>query len=98
MAKPTRTARIQNEKGHLEMTNVHVQRAGLRAFSALLLTCVAGALLTTPALGATSEDKAEFSVKAGALSFSTTPPIPTLKEVTPTGGSPPTTTPIHNFS
>jgi hypothetical protein len=79
------------------MTNIHLQRVGLRAFSALLLACVAGALLTTPALGVTSEDKAEFSVKAGALSFSTTPAMPTLKEVTLTGGSQTTNTTMTNF-
>jgi hypothetical protein len=79
------------------MTNVHLQRAGLRAFSTLLLACVAGALLTTAALGATSEDKAEFSVKAGSLSFSTTPSMPTLKEVTLTGGSQTTNTTMSNF-
>src|ERR1700751_4107820 len=75
------------------MTIVHLQRA----FSALLLACVASALLTTTALGATSEDKAEFSVKAGSLSFSTAPAMPALKEVTLTGGSQTTNTTMSNF-
>jgi hypothetical protein len=57
------------------MTNIHLQRAGSRAFAAVLLAWVAGVSLATAALGATAEDKAEFSVKAGALSFSTAPAI-----------------------
>jgi len=79
------------------MTNDHLLRASLRAFSTFLLACVAGAVLTTAALGATSEDKAEFSVKAGSLSFSTAPSMPTLKEVTLTGGSQTTNTTMTNF-
>ena len=79
------------------MTNIHLQRAGSRALSMLLLACVATALLTTPSLGATSEDKAEFSVKAGSLSFSTAPAMPTLKEVTLTGGAQTTNTTMTNF-
>lgn len=80
------------------MTNVYLPRAALRAFSALLLACFAVALMTTAALGATSEDKAEFSVKAGSLSFSTAPSMPTLKEVTLTGGSQTTNTTMSNFA
>jgi hypothetical protein len=68
------------------MTNVYLQRVSVRAFSALLSACVGAALLSTAALGATQEDKAEFSVKAGALTFSTAPAMPTLKEVTLNGG------------
>ena len=78
------------------MTNVHLP-AGLRAFPALLLACLVAALMPTAALGATSEDKAEFSVKAGSLSFSTAPSMPTLKEVTLTGGSQTTNTTMTNF-
>jgi len=79
------------------MTNVHLQRASLRAFAALLLACFAGAFLATAALGATSEDKAEFSVKAGSLAFSTVPTMPTLKEVTLTGGAQTTNSTMSNF-
>src|SRR5258707_700812 len=80
------------------MTTIDLQRAGLRtAFSALLLACVAGALLATAAFGATQEDKAEFSVKAGSLSFSSTPAMPVLKEVTLTGGAQTTNTTMTNF-
>jgi hypothetical protein len=79
------------------MTNVHLQRRGVRAFSALITACVAAAVVASAALGATSEDKAEFSVKAGSLSFSTAPSMPTLKEVTLTGGSQTTNTTMTNF-
>jgi hypothetical protein len=79
------------------MTKIHLQRAGLRGFAALVFACVAAALAATAALGATQEDKAEFSVKAGSLSFSTTPAMPTLKEVTLTGGAQTTNTTMTNF-
>ncbi len=78
------------------MTNVHLPRAGLRALPALLLACFACAL-PAAAFGATSEDKAEFSVKAGSLSFSTAPAMPPLSEVTLTGGAQTTNTTMTNF-
>src|SRR4029077_6158485 len=81
----------------LRVTDFNLQRSGLRAFSALLCACVVAALVWTAALGATQEDKAEFSVKAGSLSFSTAPSMPTLKEVTLTGGSQTTNTTMTNF-
>jgi len=68
-----------------------------QAFSSVVLGCVAAALVSTAALGATQEDKAEFSVKAGALTFSTAPAMPTLKEVTLSGGSQTTNTTMTNF-
>jgi hypothetical protein len=79
------------------MTTVHLQRGGVRAFSALILACFAAAMQAPTAFGATSEDKAEFSVKAGSLSFSTTPAMPTLSEVTLTGGAQTTNTTMTNF-
>jgi hypothetical protein len=79
------------------MTNVYLQRVSVRAFSALLSACVGAALLSTAALGATQEDKAEFSVKAGALTFSTAPAMPTLKEVALNGGAQTTNSTMTNF-
>src|SRR5437588_11149661 len=80
------------------MTNVHhLQHPSLRALSALLFACTAAGLASTVALGATQEDKAEFSVKAGSLSFSTAPAMPTLKEVTLTGGAQTTNTTMTFF-
>ena len=78
------------------MTNVHLQRRSLRALSALLLGCIAAGLVSTVALGATQEDKAEFAVKAGTLSFSTAPAMPTLPEVTLTGVAQTTNTTMTN--
>jgi WxL domain surface cell wall-binding len=83
------------------MTSIHTKRTGRHALSALLpavlLACFAAALSAAPALGATQEDKTEFSVKAGTLSFSTAPAMPTLPEVTLTGGSQTTNTTMTNF-
>ena len=79
------------------MTSIHINRPGRHAVSALLLACFAAALPATSALGATQEDKAEFSVKAGTLSFSTPPAMPALPEVTLTGGSQTTNTTMTNF-
>ena len=79
------------------MTNIHIKRSGRHAFSALLLAFFAAALPATSALGATQEDKTEFSVKAGSLAFSTAPAMPTLKEVTLTGGAQTTNTTMTNF-
>ncbi|HEY4451418.1 MAG TPA: hypothetical protein VGN13_07480 [Solirubrobacteraceae bacterium] len=79
------------------MTTTRLHRTASRAFSAVLLACATSALLAGGALGATQEDKAEFSVKAGSLSFSSTPSMPALKEVTLTGGSQTTNTTMTNF-
>jgi WxL domain surface cell wall-binding len=79
------------------MTSVHLQCFSKRVFTALLFACVAAALLSTAAFGATQEDKAEFSVKAGSLLFSTAPAMPTLKEVTLTGGAQTTNTTMTNI-
>jgi len=79
------------------MANTHTKRSGRHALPALLLACLAAALLATPALGATQEDKTEFAVKAGTLSFSTVPAMPTLPEVTLTGGSQTTNTTMTQF-
>ena len=80
------------------MTNVNLQLSSLRVLSALLVACIAGTIGPTAALAATQEDKAEFSVKAGSLAFSTAPAMPTLKEVTLTGGAQTTNTTMTNFA
>src|SRR6478736_6817443 len=53
----------------------------------------------TPALAsaATAEDKTQFSVTAGSLSFSTTPAMPTLNAVTLNGSAQTTNTTMTNF-
>jgi hypothetical protein len=46
---------------------------------------------------ATSEDKTQFSVTAGSLSFSTTPAMPTLNSITLNGTAQTTNTTMTNF-
>jgi hypothetical protein len=53
----------------------------------------------TPALAAaaTAEDKTQFSVTAGSLSFSTTPAMPTLNAITLNGSAQTSNTTMTNF-
>jgi hypothetical protein len=55
------------------------------------------ALVPAGALGATQEDKTQFSVVAGSLSFSTVPALPTLSSITLNGAAQTTTTSMTNF-
>ena len=80
------------------MTKIQIKRTSRHALPALLLACLAAALPATSALGATQEDKTEFSVKAGTLTFSTAPAMPGLPEVTLTGGAQTTNTTMTNFA
>jgi hypothetical protein len=68
--------------------------AAALSIAALLALAAAG---PTVALGATQEDKTQFSVTAGSLSFSTTPAMPTLSAVTLKGEAQTTTTTMTNF-
>ena len=67
----------------------------------LITSAVAFAALgfLTPALAAaaTAEDKTQFSVTAGSLSFSTTPAMPTLNAITLNGSAQTTNTTMTNF-
>jgi hypothetical protein len=69
--------------------------------SLVVAVLVAASALTTIspgiALGATAEDKTQFSVTAGSLSFSTTPAMPTLSSVTLNGSAQTTNTTMTNF-
>lgn len=68
------------------------------ALVALAWACtMAGGLLPTAALGATQEDKTQFSVTAGSLSFSTVPAMPTLSGVTLNGSAQTTNTQMTNY-
>jgi hypothetical protein len=79
------------------MPRLHNQLSGWRAFVVLPLGCAIAALLPTAALGASSEDKTQFSVTAGSLTFSTAPAMPTLTAVTLTGAAQTTNTTMTNF-
>jgi hypothetical protein len=63
----------------------------------LVLACAVAALAPAASLGATAEDKAQFSVTAGSLSFSTTPVMSTLNAVTLTGAAQTTNTTMSNY-
>jgi hypothetical protein len=79
------------------MTKVHLQLAG---FPALVLLSIVGllvALAPATASAATAEDKTQFSVTAGSLSFSTTPVMPTLTSITLNGTAQTTNTSMTNF-
>ncbi len=82
------------------MTKVHLQRAGLHGSPALALLSIVGllaALAPATAAAATAEDKTQFSVTAGSLSFSTTPVMPTLTSITLNGAAQTTNTAMTNF-
>jgi hypothetical protein len=68
-----------------------------RAFRVFACTCALAVLLPAAALAATQEDKTQFSVTAGTLSFSTVPAMPTLSAITLNGSAQTTTTTMTNF-
>jgi hypothetical protein len=69
----------------------------LSAFPLLLALAIA-AQAPTVAFGATQEDKTQFSVTAGSLSFSTVPAMPTLTSVTLNGSAQTTNSTMTNFA
>ena len=79
------------------MSRLRSQPPARCQFLAVLLAFAIASVAAPAALGATAEDKTQFSVTAGTLSFSTTPAMPTLSSVTLTGGSQTTNTTMTNF-
>jgi len=73
-----------------------VQRR-LRPSALAVLACALPALAPTAASAATQEDKTQFSVTAGSLSFSTAPAMATLTGVTLNGSAQTTNTTMTNF-
>ena len=65
--------------------------------AASLIVCALSALAPAVATAATAEDKTQFSVTAGSLSFSTTPTMPTLNSITLNGAAQTTNTTMTNF-
>jgi hypothetical protein len=66
--------------------------------AATLMIAAALALIASPAaLAATAEDRTQFSVTSGSLSFSTAPALPTLGAVTLTGQAQTTNSTMTNF-
>ncbi|MCW3058005.1 MAG: hypothetical protein JWO21_1974 [Solirubrobacterales bacterium] len=71
--------------------------AGARLLATLGVMCALCALAPAIASAATQEDKTQFSVVAGSLSFSTLPAMPTLSSITLNGQAQTTTTTMTNF-
>jgi hypothetical protein len=71
--------------------------AGARLLATLGVMCALCALAPAIASAATQEDKTQFSVVAGSLSFSTVPAMPTLSSITLNGQAQTTTTTMTNF-
>ena len=80
-------------------TNRCLVRHPLSRFTCALaaLAAVIAAFGPGTALAATAEDKTQFSVTAGSLSFSTTPAMPTLSAITLTGAAQTTNTTMTPF-
>lgn len=74
-------------------------RRDVSAFACVLATVGAGlgAVLPATAAAATAEDKTQFSVTAGSLSFSTAPAMPTLGSITLNGAAQTTNSTMTNF-
>ncbi len=68
-----------------------------RAAAAAAVALCASAFLPALAGAATQEDKTQFSITAGALTFSTVPAMPTLTSVTLKGEAQTTNTTMTNF-
>jgi hypothetical protein len=68
-----------------------------RLLEMLAVVCALSALLPALAVAATQEDKTQFSVTAGSLSFSTVPALPTLSSITLNGAAQTTNSTMTNF-
>jgi len=68
-----------------------------RLVAAAAASAALGCLMPALAVAATAEDKTQFSVTAGSLSFSTTPSMPTLNAITLNGSAQTTNTTMTNF-
>jgi hypothetical protein len=78
------------------MSFVRTQRRRLLVPGAVL-ACAVAAFVPAGALGATAENTTQFSVTAGALTFSTAPTMPALSSITLNGQAQTTTTTMTNF-
>jgi len=61
------------------------------------VACAVAAFVPAGAFGATAENTTQFSVTAGALTFSTAPAMPALSSITLNGSAQTTTTTMTNF-
>jgi hypothetical protein len=87
----------------MPLTNAANKMSGISRGIAVLAFALATLLPTFAALtpltaaAATAEDKTQFSVTAGSLSFSTTPVMPTLTSITLNGSAQTTNSTMTNF-
>jgi WxL domain surface cell wall-binding len=82
------------------MPYADIKRAHTRALTvlSLMLVCAVGALLPAVAAAETKETTTQFEVKAGSLTFSTAPTLPSLGSVTLKGESQTTHATMSNFA
>jgi hypothetical protein len=84
----------------MQSTNARNKSSGMRRAIAVLACALMPALVAfapATALAATAEDKTQFSVTAGSLSFSTTPATPALSSITLNGSAQTTNSTMTNF-
>lgn len=79
-----------------KMSHIRREVAVLACALATVVTALA-AVVPATAAAATAEDKTQFSVTAGSLSFSTTPAMPTLSSITLNGAAQTTNSTMTNF-
>lgn len=79
------------------MANLNIRLFSKRSLASVPLVCVLLALTPAIAAAATQEDKTQFSVTAGSLSFSTVPALPTLNSITLNGAAQTTNNTMTNF-
>jgi hypothetical protein len=79
------------------MANFNIRLFTQRSLASIALVCALLALAPAIAVAATQEDKTQFSVTAGSLSFSTVPALPTLNSITLNGAAQTTNNTMTNF-
>ena len=79
------------------LNTVPLRRAAVFAWALAVLMTILATLGPASAYAATAEDKTQFSVTAGSLSFSTTPAMPTLSAITLNGAAQTTNSTMTNF-
>jgi len=79
------------------MSIIHRPRPHGRIPALAAVLCALGAAVPSTASAATQEDKTQFLVSAGSLSFSTAPGLPTLGAITLNGSAQTTNATMNNF-
>jgi hypothetical protein len=79
------------------MPNLNTRLFTQRSLASIAVACALLALAPTIAAAATQEDKTQFSVTAGSLSFSTVPALPTLSSITLNGAAQTTNSTMTTF-